>query len=102
VALAAALSLPPDFPHRARLLAMTYGAVLFTLLAQGLTIGPLVRRLGLRDAEAQPSTAGATERPPNPATYLAKRHRYATQIRPAPRYDRGATGSWPSECRQGD
>ena len=47
VALAGALSLPSDFPHRDELLAMTYGAVLFTLLAQGLTIEPLVRRLGL-------------------------------------------------------
>jgi CPA1 family monovalent cation:H+ antiporter len=47
VALAAALSLPPDFPHRQQLLAMTYGVVLFTVLAQGLTIAPLVRRLGL-------------------------------------------------------
>lgn len=50
VALAAALSLPPGFPYRGQLLAMTYGAVLFTLLAQGLTIAPLVRRLGLQTA----------------------------------------------------
>ncbi|MBA3451424.1 MAG: cation:proton antiporter [Chloroflexia bacterium] len=49
VALAAALSLPTGFPLRGQLLAMTYGAVLFTLLFQGLTIGPLVRRLGLLD-----------------------------------------------------
>lgn len=47
VALAAALSLPPEFPHQAELLAMTYGVVLFTLLVQGLTIGSLVRALGL-------------------------------------------------------
>jgi CPA1 family monovalent cation:H+ antiporter len=47
VALAAALSLPTGFPYREQLLAMTYGVVIFTLLAQGLTIGPLVRRLGL-------------------------------------------------------
>lgn len=47
VALAAALSLPVDFPYRQQLLAMTYGVVLFTVLAQGLTIGPLVRWLGL-------------------------------------------------------
>lgn len=47
VAVAAALSLPADFPHRDQLLAMTYGAVLFTLLAQGLTIAQLGRRLGL-------------------------------------------------------
>jgi CPA1 family monovalent cation:H+ antiporter len=45
VALAAALSLPVDFPYRLHLLAMTYGVVLFTLLAQGLTITPLVRVL---------------------------------------------------------
>jgi Na+:H+ antiporter len=72
VALAAVLSLPPGFPHRARLLAMTYGAVLFTLLAQGLTIGPLVRRLGLGDRSPQPGTSGATERPKHPATERAK------------------------------
>lgn len=47
VALAAALSLPPTVPLRAELLAMTYGVVLSTLLVQGLTIEPLVRRLGL-------------------------------------------------------
>lgn len=47
VALAAALSLPADFPHRQQLLAMTYGVVLFTDLVQGLTIGPLVKWLGL-------------------------------------------------------
>lgn len=44
---AVALSLPPTFPARAQLLALTYGVVLFTVLIQGLTIGPLVRRLGL-------------------------------------------------------
>lgn len=47
VALAAALSLPAGFPYRGQLLAMTYGAVLFTLLVQGLTIAPAVRSLGL-------------------------------------------------------
>ena len=45
VALAAALSLPVDFPYRLQLMAMTYGVVLFTLLAQGMTIAPLVRVL---------------------------------------------------------
>lgn len=57
VALAAALSLPADFPYRQQLLAMTYGVVLFTVLAQGLTIGPLVRRLGLlREPDPVPAT----------------------------------------------
>lgn len=52
VALAAALSLPVDFPYRLQLLAMTYGAVLFTLLVQGLTIAPLVRALRIPRARA--------------------------------------------------
>ena len=47
VALATALSLPFTFPYHDELLAMTYGVVVFTILAQGLAIGPLVRRLGL-------------------------------------------------------
>jgi CPA1 family monovalent cation:H+ antiporter len=59
VALAAALSLPVGFPHRAQLLAMTYGAVLFTLLAQGLTVGPLVRRLGLIEATLRSGSLNA-------------------------------------------
>lgn len=69
VALAAALSLPLDFPARAQLLALTYGVVLFTVLVQGLTIGPLVRRLGLVVAstgtptrEDAPPGQGAPER----------------------------------------
>jgi CPA1 family monovalent cation:H+ antiporter len=53
VALAAALSLPSDFPHREQLLAMTYGVVLFTLLVQGLTIAPLGRRLGVLGETSQ-------------------------------------------------
>lgn len=60
VALAAALSLPVDFPHRAQLLAMTYGVVLFTALAQGLTIGPLVRHVGLLRRETPDEAAVRT------------------------------------------
>lgn len=55
VALAAALSLPEDFPHQSELIAMTYGAVLFTLLVQGLTITPLVRFLKLQHRELESS-----------------------------------------------
>jgi monovalent cation:H+ antiporter, CPA1 family len=47
VAVAAALSLTPGVPDQERLQAMTFGVVIFTVLAQGLTIGPLVRRLDL-------------------------------------------------------
>ncbi len=42
-----ALSLPRDFSHREMILHMTFGVVLLTLLLQGLTIKPLLRRVGL-------------------------------------------------------
>ena len=46
IALAIVLSLPP-FEHREVLVTLTMGAVLFTLLVQGLSIEPLVHWLGL-------------------------------------------------------
>ena len=56
VSLAVVLALPFDFPQRALLLDLTFGVVLFTLLVQGLTIGPLLRRLGLVDADERRRT----------------------------------------------
>ena len=55
IALALALSLPADIgPGRTPITVMTFGVVLFTLVGQGLTMGPLVRRLGLTQrGEAQ-------------------------------------------------
>lgn len=48
IALAAALSIPGDaVPERPTVILLTFGVVVFTLLAQGLTIRPLVARLGL-------------------------------------------------------
>jgi CPA1 family monovalent cation:H+ antiporter len=48
VALALALSLPTALgAEREVVQVMTFGVVLFTLLVQGLTMGPLVRRLGV-------------------------------------------------------
>jgi len=48
IALAAALSIPGDaVPERPTVILLTFGVVVFTLLAQGLTIRPLVVRLGL-------------------------------------------------------
>jgi len=44
VAVALALSLPADIPRRQLLQEITYGIVLFTLIVQGMTIEPLVRR----------------------------------------------------------
>jgi len=47
IVLALALSLPIDFPERERLLAMSFGVVLFTLLVQGFTMDSLIKALGL-------------------------------------------------------
>ena len=47
VSLAAALSLPAALPGRDLLLTLTFGIVLFTILAQGLTIQPLLARRGI-------------------------------------------------------
>jgi len=52
VSLAAGLGLPGDLPDRGLLLALTFGVVLFTLLAQGLTIRPVMEHLGLLGGEA--------------------------------------------------
>jgi Na+/H+ antiporter len=60
VALAAALALPlttragPRFPERDVLLVLSSSVILITLVGQGLTLGPLARRLGVgADREAE-------------------------------------------------
>lgn len=53
VSLAVVLALPFTFPERALLLDLTFGVVLFTLVGQGLTIEPLLRRLGMVSIDAQ-------------------------------------------------
>ncbi|HEY9870705.1 MAG TPA: Na+/H+ antiporter [Candidatus Obscuribacterales bacterium] len=47
LSMALALSLPTSFPMREAIIIVTFGVVLFTLLAQGLTIEPLVRFMGM-------------------------------------------------------
>ena len=47
VTLAAALALPTDFPSRDPILLAAFGVILFTVLVQGTTLGPLIRRLRL-------------------------------------------------------
>jgi len=49
LALALALSLDNTFPYRDRLLDLTFGVVVFSILAQGLTMKPLLKVLGLAD-----------------------------------------------------
>lgn len=56
VAVAMALSLPPDFPQRDLLREITYGVVLFTLLVQGTTTELVIRWTGAgADAPSDPS-----------------------------------------------
>src|SRR5439155_1597027 len=44
-----------NLPGRNALVAGTFGVVLFSLLAQGLTVGPLLRRLGLTTSQTPES-----------------------------------------------
>ena len=46
LALALSLSLPEDLPRRDLIVVMTFAVVAFSVFAQGLTITPLLRRLG--------------------------------------------------------
>ena len=52
VTLAAALALPADFPHRDLILFTSFLVVLGTLVVQGLTLKPLMTRLGLEQDDA--------------------------------------------------
>jgi CPA1 family monovalent cation:H+ antiporter len=47
VSLAAALALPPDLEYREFLIFLTFVVILVTLVVQGLTLAPLIRRLKL-------------------------------------------------------
>lgn len=42
-----ALALPRELPHRELIVTMTFGVVVLSILGQGLTMAPLLRRLGL-------------------------------------------------------
>ncbi len=48
-----ALSLPVTMPHRSLLIDITFGVVLLSLLVQGLTMAPLLRRLGVGKSGAR-------------------------------------------------
>ena len=51
VSLAAALAIPRDMPERDLVVFLAYAVVVLTLIGPGLTLGPLVRRLGLSQTE---------------------------------------------------
>jgi CPA1 family monovalent cation:H+ antiporter len=46
LALALALGLPAEMPHREEIISVAFAVVAFSILVQGLTIKPLLRRLG--------------------------------------------------------
>lgn len=51
LSLVLALALPANFPHRQQLITMTFGVVLLSLLAQGLSMAWLLRRLGIVEVD---------------------------------------------------
>jgi Na+/H+ antiporter len=56
VSLAAALALPEGFPGRDFILATTFAVILVTVLGQGATLAPLIRRLGLDRYRSESTT----------------------------------------------
>lgn len=55
LSIALALSLPRTFEGRDDILILTFSVVLFSLLIQGLSITPLIKNLGIKDKEEEPS-----------------------------------------------
>jgi CPA1 family monovalent cation:H+ antiporter len=53
VSMALALSLAANTPFRAEILAMTFGVVTFSIVVQGLTMKPLLARLGLVESREE-------------------------------------------------
>jgi CPA1 family monovalent cation:H+ antiporter len=60
VSLAAALALPAQFPGRDLILFLAFCAILATLVLQGTTLGPLIRRLGLSEPASETVNPAAT------------------------------------------
>ena len=46
LALALALGLPPEIPHRNEIVTVAFAVVAFSIFVQGATTAPLLRRLG--------------------------------------------------------
>lgn len=60
VSLAAALALPAEFPGRDIILFLAFCAILTTLVIQGTTLGPLIRRLGVSEPEDETTNPAVT------------------------------------------
>ena len=95
VTLAAALALPGGFPYRDLILVTAFGVVLGTLVLQGLTLRPLLLRLGLEDdgtvdrevrlarIEGLRAAVAAIAATPGAEGALLVRQRYELQLRRA-------------------
>ncbi len=95
VTLAAALALPGGFPYRDLILVTAFGVVLGTLVLQGLTLRPLLLRLGLEDdgtvdrevrlarVETLRAAVAAIAAVPGAERALLVRQRYELQLRRA-------------------
>jgi monovalent cation:H+ antiporter, CPA1 family len=66
-----ALSLPESFEYRTLLIHMTFGVVLLSILLQGLSMGTLLRRLGLVGRRSEEQAAWAELRAQTGATRAA-------------------------------
>ncbi len=62
VSLAASLALPQNFPQRDLLVFLTFAVIVATLVGQGLTLPPLIRRLGLVTRDEQDAVLVAEAR----------------------------------------
>ena len=72
VSLAASLALPQSFPHRDLLVFLTFAVIVATLVGQGLTLPPLIRRLGLVTRDEQAAVLVAETRRRLPVMALAR------------------------------
>ena len=55
LALALALELPPALPYHDAIVTVAFAVVAFSIIVQGLTMTPLLRRLGEIDAAPPPA-----------------------------------------------
>jgi CPA1 family monovalent cation:H+ antiporter len=56
LALALVLGLPPDMPRREDIVTIAFAVVAFSVFVQGLTMSPLLRRLGQLDIRPRGTT----------------------------------------------
>lgn len=111
VTIATALALPPDFPERDLIVFTAFFTVLGTLTVQGLTLNPLLRRLGLEDddpvgleagqarAEAYAAALDSLGEAEEAGAAAALRAEFAAALKEAERHEKGvAPESLPADA----